>query len=87
MPFDPGRSGGNNYNYSNPYAPQPTAPPKKGGWKILIFALIGMMIVGFVTGAYLLISKNKSQANANVNSIVSDSNYVEVEIFDVEGTE
>lgn len=86
MPFDPGRGGGNNYNYSNPYAPQPTTESKKSNWKVLVLALIGMMIVGLVTGAYLVISKNKSQANFNSNSAVSDSNYVEVEIFDVEGT-
>ena len=86
MPFDPGRNGGNSYNnYSNPYAPQPTVPPKKSNWMILIFALIGIVIVGFVTGAYLIASKNKVQGNDN--SAVNKSEYVEVEIFDVGVTE
>ena len=89
MPFDPGRSGGNNYNYSNPYAPQTTAPPKKSGLNLLIFVIIGLLITGCMVGAYLFASKNKTQlhsGNASGDSVVNKSEYIEVEIFDVDTT-
>lgn len=94
MPFDPGKGGSNGYNnfhnYSNPYAPQPPAPQKKSNLKPIIFAFAGILVVGLMAGAYLFVSMNNSQSNAdnsNSNSVVNDSDYVEVEIFDVEVTE
>lgn len=94
MPFDPGKGGGNGYNnfhnYSNPYAPQPPAPQKKSSLKPLIFAFAGILVVGLMVGAYLFVSMNNSQSNtgnSNANSVVNESDYVEVEIFDVEVNE
>ena len=92
MPFNPGRSGGNGYNnYSNPYAQQSTAPPKKSKMTVIVLsAIVGLIVVlGIVVGTYLLTMK-KSQVNVNSSdghSAVNTPTYVEVEIFDEETTE
>lgn len=86
MAFDPSKgSGGGFKNYANPYAPQPPTPQKKNGPHVVIFIMISILVLGLVAGALLFVNMNKKPSNLeqNPNSVVDDSKFTEVEIFDV----
>lgn len=90
MPFDPGKGSSNGYgNYANPYAPKPPSPQNnKKGPSVAIFIAVGVLVLGFIFGGIVFMSKNMTQAPPNGSgSVVDDSKYVEVEIFDVKKSE
>lgn len=90
MPFDPGKGSSNGYgNYANPYAPKPPSPQNsKKGPGLAIFIAAGILILGFVFGGIIFMSKNKTPIPPNSGgSVVDDSKYVEVEIFDINKSE
>lgn len=92
MPFDPGRSGGGNYNnfhnYSNPYAPPKPIQEKKNKFKGLILAFVGIIVLGLVVGGVIFFNMSKMQMNVTDTPNTPNTNdYVEVEIFDVETSE
>lgn len=85
MPFDPGKGNSNGFgNYANPYVPKPPVSNKKKGINPLVFVFAGILVLGFVIGGVFLLNMNKTPVTPNhTGSVITDSEYKEVEIFDV----
>lgn len=87
MPFDPKRGGDVGFGgYANPYAAPPSNQHKSKKPNYILFAMIAILLLGIVTGVVFFMKTAASNQNAaEPNTSVTDkSNYVEVEIFDVQ---
>lgn len=87
MPFDPKRGGEAGFGgYVNPYSVPPSNQHKTKKPNYILFIMIAILMLGIVTGVVVFlktaaINQNTAQPNT---SVIDKSNYVEVEIFDVQ---
>lgn len=89
MPFDPKKSGDAKFGgYTNPYASQHYNQHNSKKPNYALFAIIGVVVTAVIIGVVVFsINASKMQIqnqNDNNSSVVNKSDYVEVEIFDVE---
>lgn len=87
MPFDPQRGGNVGFGgYANPYAAPPSNHNKSKKPNYILFIMVGILILGIITGVLVFMknSSNVQNQNPNGSTQVDKSDYVEVEIFDVQ---
>lgn len=81
MPFDPNRG---NSSYSNMYNQSPQPAQKNKSMKPVIIGGVIVLVLAVVAFAGTLFVSMNNTANNNAQSQVSDeSNYTEIEIFDI----
>lgn len=88
MPFDPKRGGDVGFGgYVNPYSAPVNNQHKNKKPNYVLFAMIAVLVLGIITGVVVYISSSVNQQNTpnqNSSSVVDKSDYVEIEIFDVQ---
>lgn len=87
MPFDPKRGGDVGFGgYVNPYSAPPNNQHKNKKPNYMLFGMVGILILGIITGVVVFLNSNANSQNTNPNdsTVIDKSNYVEIEIFDVQ---